>query len=70
LRLGAIAEGVEQLALLRELGCVRAQGFYFARPVPGPEAARLILESATMPGARRPPLSPLRPTGACAISRK
>jgi EAL domain-containing protein (putative c-di-GMP-specific phosphodiesterase class I) len=49
LDLGTIAEGVEtaeQVTLLRELGCQRAQGFHFARPVPEPEAARLILESA------------------------
>ncbi|MCO8275153.1 EAL domain-containing protein [Actinoplanes sp. TRM 88003] len=45
LRLGTIAEGVEtaeQVELLRELGCQRAQGFYFSRPVPEADAARLI----------------------------
>jgi EAL domain-containing protein (putative c-di-GMP-specific phosphodiesterase class I) len=49
LGLGTIAEGVEtaeQVALLRELGCERVQGFYFSRPVPEPDAARLIQESA------------------------
>ncbi|GAA2634925.1 putative bifunctional diguanylate cyclase/phosphodiesterase [Paractinoplanes durhamensis] len=49
LRLGTIAEGVEtaeQVALLQELGCERAQGFFYSRPVPEPDAARLILESA------------------------
>ncbi|MGX6605015.1 EAL domain-containing protein [Micromonosporaceae bacterium Da 78-11] len=49
LGLGTIAEGLEtaeQVELLRELGCERAQGFFFARPVPEPEAARLILASA------------------------
>ncbi|MCY1136924.1 bifunctional diguanylate cyclase/phosphodiesterase [Actinoplanes sp. Pm04-4] len=48
LRLGTIAEGVEtaeQVQLLRELGCERAQGFYFSRPVPEADAARLIGES-------------------------
>jgi EAL domain-containing protein (putative c-di-GMP-specific phosphodiesterase class I) len=55
LHLGTIAEGVEtveQVTLLRDLGCQRAQGFYFSRPVPEPEAARLILESAGTPAER------------------
>lgn len=40
LRLSTIAEGVEtasQLALLKELGCEAAQGFYLARPLPAHE---------------------------------
>jgi len=39
----ATAEGVEDaqvLAYLQEVGCDLAQGYYFARPMPGPEAAR------------------------------
>jgi sensor c-di-GMP phosphodiesterase-like protein len=55
LRLGTIAEGVEtaeQVALLRELGCQRAQGFYFSRPVPEPDATRLI--AASVPAEATP----------------
>ena len=40
-----VAEGVEdpdQLALLRRLGCHRAQGYYFSRPLP-PEAIPALL---------------------------
>ncbi|MBL7257615.1 putative bifunctional diguanylate cyclase/phosphodiesterase [Paractinoplanes lichenicola] len=51
LRLGTIAEGVEtaeQVALLRELGCERAQGYYYSRPVPSDDATRLILQSAAV----------------------
>ncbi|MBU2663939.1 EAL domain-containing protein [Actinoplanes bogorensis] len=56
LSLSTIAEGVEtaeQVALLRELGCDRAQGYYYSRPVPAPDAAVLILQSA---GAGSPQL--------------
>ena len=52
LGLGTIAEGVEtieQVELLRSLGCERAQGFYFARPVPETEAARLLTTDPTYP---------------------
>ncbi|AGZ45089.1 Protein gmr [Actinoplanes friuliensis DSM 7358] len=47
LELSVIAEGVEtaeQVTLLRELGCERAQGFYFSRPVPEADADTLIAE--------------------------
>ena len=45
LDLSVTAEGVEtleQLALLRELGCERGQGYYFARPLPADPLATLF----------------------------
>jgi diguanylate cyclase (GGDEF)-like protein/PAS domain S-box-containing protein len=45
LGLVAIAEGIEsagQLATVRELGCDHAQGYLFARPMPGVELGRLL----------------------------
>lgn len=45
LGLGVVAEGVEtpaHVALLARLGCSRAQGFFFSRPVPTEEAGRLL----------------------------
>jgi EAL domain-containing protein (putative c-di-GMP-specific phosphodiesterase class I) len=47
LGMDVIAEGVEtaqQLAVLRELGCEYAQGYFFAKPVPA-EAAEAMLAS-------------------------
>ena len=45
LALNVIAEGVEtreQLAYLEKLGCEEYQGYYFSRPVPADEFARLL----------------------------
>jgi diguanylate cyclase (GGDEF)-like protein/PAS domain S-box-containing protein len=45
LGLRAVAEGVEteeQLGELRRVGCDSAQGFYFARPVPGHDVGELL----------------------------
>jgi EAL domain-containing protein (putative c-di-GMP-specific phosphodiesterase class I) len=45
LRMNVIAEGVEtadQLALLRQLRCEFAQGYYFSKPVPAEEAGALM----------------------------
>jgi diguanylate cyclase (GGDEF)-like protein/PAS domain S-box-containing protein len=44
------AEGIEtedQLARLRALDCDQGQGYLFSRPVPAPEAERLLLEGRT-----------------------
>ncbi len=49
LSLSVVAEGVEtadQLARLRELGCGRAQGYLFARPLPPDELASLVRSDA------------------------
>jgi diguanylate cyclase (GGDEF)-like protein/PAS domain S-box-containing protein len=45
LELGVIAEGVEtaeQARILRELGCERAQGFFFGRPRPAADVTPLL----------------------------
>jgi diguanylate cyclase (GGDEF)-like protein/PAS domain S-box-containing protein len=42
-----VAEGIEepgQLAILRELGCDLAQGYLLSRPLPAPEAERVLTE--------------------------
>jgi diguanylate cyclase (GGDEF)-like protein/PAS domain S-box-containing protein len=52
LGLGVVAEGVEtpaHVALLLRLGCHRAQGFFFGRPVPVHAAERFLLEPAGAP---------------------
>ncbi|WP_436527343.1 putative bifunctional diguanylate cyclase/phosphodiesterase [Actinoplanes sp. HUAS TT8] len=54
LGMSTVAEGIEefgQLAALREMGCMFAQGYYFSRPVPAAEAGRLFLEGAEAPVA-------------------
>ncbi len=51
LGLRAVGEGVERpehVTALRELGCDLAQGFWFARPQPGPDVSELL-------GSRTPP---------------
>ena len=51
----AIAEGVEtveQVAFLQAHGCDEGQGYYFSRPVPAPQFAKL-LEAELSPVRRR-----------------
>ncbi|MEU4624576.1 bifunctional diguanylate cyclase/phosphodiesterase [Actinoplanes sp. NPDC023801] len=46
-----VAEGVEtryHADLLRALGCQRAQGYHFARPIPAPELTDLLAEAANV----------------------
>ena len=48
--MSVVAEGVEteeQLALMRELRCKYAQGYFFARPLPADSATQYILASKT-----------------------
>ena len=50
LRLSTVAEGVEtaeELAALRAVGCDRVQGFWFARPMPLPEATRWLRDHSS-----------------------
>ncbi len=52
LRLSTTAEGVEtaqQVAMLRTLGCERAQGYFFSRPVPAAQAEDLLTASGQRP---------------------
>ncbi len=51
LKIDVIAEGVErqdQLDLLRAFGCGYAQGFYFSRPVPPQDFAKILSQNRSM----------------------
>jgi EAL domain-containing protein (putative c-di-GMP-specific phosphodiesterase class I) len=55
LDLRVIAEGVEtveQLTFLRDNECDEMQGFYFSRPIPAPQIARLLATQASLLRAR------------------
>ena len=59
-------ETLEELALLRRLGCSQAQGFLFSRPLPAPEARALAVASRprdAVAAFSRPPRHRLIRTG-------
>jgi EAL domain-containing protein (putative c-di-GMP-specific phosphodiesterase class I) len=59
LKLRVIAEGVEtleELAFLRAYRCEEAQGYYYSRPVPAEEFARLLRTAIPEPPRSRVPL--------------
>ncbi|MGQ3047397.1 MAG: EAL domain-containing protein [Niveispirillum sp.] len=60
---GVIAEGVEtegQEALLRQMGCDRAQGYLFAKPLEADMATALVHHAIAMPGQAVADLRTLR----------
>jgi EAL domain-containing protein (putative c-di-GMP-specific phosphodiesterase class I) len=60
LQIDVVAEGVEtigQAAGLIRLGCVHAQGFYYARPMPAEDVAQLFDRCLPIPGVGPPPLT-------------
>jgi EAL domain-containing protein (putative c-di-GMP-specific phosphodiesterase class I) len=60
LNLRTVAEGVEhasQVNALRRMGCLHGQGYYFGRPLAGPDTSRLVARLAA-----GDPVLPERPT--------
>ena len=58
LEMSTTAEGVEndaELAIIRELGCKKIQGYYFGRPMPADEAEGLFRQRAYFRAASNPP---------------
>lgn len=56
LSLNMVVEGVEtalQKKTLLELGCERAQGFYFYKPLPADKVAELLQQQSSIGGATR-----------------
>ena len=61
LAITVVAEGVEtaeQWACVRELGCHLAQGYHFARPMPGAQMSALVADASARGGLLRVPPSP------------
>ena len=47
--MSAVAEGIEtkgELQTLRNIGCDRGQGYFFARPMPKDKFVKMVLEHA------------------------
>jgi hypothetical protein len=64
------AETLEELALIRRLGCSQVQGFIFSKPIAAAEAASLAADSrasAEVVGFGRPPRHRLIRTGSLKI---
>jgi diguanylate cyclase (GGDEF)-like protein/PAS domain S-box-containing protein len=58
LNLKVIAEGIEtaeQLAQLRDFGCIWGQGYFFAKPLPAAAAFKLLREQPILPDRGRKP---------------
>jgi EAL domain-containing protein (putative c-di-GMP-specific phosphodiesterase class I) len=57
LRIGVVAEGVETVEQARDLvriGCVHAQGYYYARPMPADELTATLAGPLPEPARRTP----------------
>lgn len=57
MHLCAVAEGVEtreQLAILQALGCEFAQGYFFSRPLPLPDACKVVTALDAVSDSHRP----------------
>ncbi len=60
LRISVVAEGIEteaQFEILRAMGCDTGQGYLFARPLPEPDAARLLSPGRSGASTRAVPLA-------------
>jgi diguanylate cyclase (GGDEF)-like protein len=65
LQTSVVAEGIEeerQAAALERLGCQRAQGFYFSRPIPAEKVEDLLALGRPLGGARIAAPQPARAT--------
>jgi diguanylate cyclase (GGDEF)-like protein/PAS domain S-box-containing protein len=63
LQTSVVAEGIEeenQAAALERLGCPRAQGFYFSRPIPAEKVEELLALGRPLGGPRIPAPQPAR----------